>query len=85
MDFNAIDWYEFILRHYFITKDIKPPEFFTREFVKFKLPNTTNDSNHHNQKILKAKIQIYEAKINTSEMLRVLCDTSFIHFPVGQF
>lgn len=33
---QTFNWYDFIIFNHFKSKNIKPPNFFTREFIKFK-------------------------------------------------
>ncbi len=82
MEYNTINWYEFILNNHFKERNTQPPLFFTREFVEFKLPSTPNPpKTTRDIKVFEAK-QTITNKIRTmptSQLLNIICDTSFIH------
>lgn len=81
MNYITIDWYEFILNNHFKQRNIAPPSFFTRDFVVFKLPTTPHPpKSTRDKKVFEAKQLIYN-KIHTmptSQLINLICDTSFI-------
>jgi hypothetical protein len=83
MDYNTINWYEFILNNHFKERNTQPPPFFTLELVAFKLPSTPNPPKTvRDKKVFEAK-QTITSKIHTmptSQLLNIIYDTSFIHF-----
>lgn len=82
MNNNAIDWYEFIVNNHFKERNITPPSFFTRYFVAFKLPDTPHPpKSTRDKKVFETKQRIYnEIKtMPTSQLIHLICDTSFIH------
>lgn len=82
MDYNTTNWYEFIIDNHFKERNTQPPHFFTREFVAFKLPLTTNPpKTTRDIKVFDAK-QAIASKIHTmstSQLINIICDTSYIH------
>lgn len=82
MNYNTIDWYEFILKNHFVERKIQPPPFFTRSFVYFKLPTTSFPPiTSRDKKVFEAKHKIYKQihTMATSQLINIICDTSFIH------
>lgn len=82
MNYNTIDWYEFIINNHFKERNTQPPLFFTREFVAFKLPYTPDPpTSMRDKKVFEAK-QAITNKIRimtTSQLINIICDTSYIH------
>jgi hypothetical protein len=77
-----IDWYDFILQHHFMPRNIVPPIFYTRDFIKFKLTPGKNQNNRRTQQVLRAQIQIYNnvKEMKTNDLLNLIGGTSFVNF-----
>ena len=76
------NWHEFIINNHFKERSIEPPSFFTPEFVAFKLPNTPNSPlTLRDRKVFETKQKIYNQihTIPTSQLIHLICDTSFIN------
>jgi len=78
-----MDWYDFIVNNHFKERNLPLPHFLTREFVAFKLPGTNqHPKTKHEHKIFNTKqhIQTNIHTMPTSQLIYLICDTSFTHF-----
>lgn len=82
MNYNYVNWYEFIYNNHFKERNTPIPSFFSREFVTFKLPETPNPPiTARDRKVFETKQKIYNQihTIQTSHLIHLVCDASFIH------
>jgi len=78
-----MDWYDYIVNNHFKERNLPLPNFLTREFVAFKLPETNQPpKTKHEHKIFNTKQQIHTniRMMSTSQLIYLICDTSFTHF-----
>ena len=82
MNYNNLNWYEFIYNNHFKERNIPIPDFFSREFIAFKLPNTPNPPNTaRERKVIETKHEIYNKihTMHTTHLINIICDASFIN------
>jgi hypothetical protein len=82
MNYNYVNWYEFIYNNHFKERNVPLPSFFKREFVAFKLPETHNPPiTARERKVFETKQKIYNQihTMSTTQLIILICDTSFIN------